>query len=57
MGAAHGGLRPLRLDDRAPVRDGRAAARLSRDARELRTDLFRKPTLAASGAGAQLSLF
>ncbi|HLX99063.1 MAG TPA: radical SAM protein, partial [Roseiarcus sp.] len=25
--------------------------------RALRTDLFRKPTLAASGSGAQLSLF
>src|SRR5271166_301347 len=31
VGAPHGGLRPLRLDDRAAVRDGRAAARLSGD--------------------------
>ena len=31
MGPAHGGLRPLRLDDRPPVRDRRAQARLSRE--------------------------
>ena len=31
MGPAHGGLRSLRLDDRPPVRDGRAPARLSRN--------------------------
>jgi hypothetical protein len=31
VGPAYGGLRPLRLDDRAPVRNGRAPARLSRD--------------------------
>ena len=31
VGPAHGGLGTLRLDDRAPVRDGRAPPRLSRD--------------------------
>ena len=32
MGPAHGGLRPLRLDDRTPLRDRGQAAGLSRDA-------------------------
>jgi hypothetical protein len=31
VGPAHGRVRPLRLDDRAPVRDGRAPARLPGD--------------------------
>ena len=31
MGPSHGGLRPLRLDDRAAVRDGRPPPRLPRD--------------------------
>ncbi len=32
VGPADGGLRPIRLDDRPPLRDGGAAARLQRDA-------------------------
>ena len=48
MGAADGGLRALRLDDRPPVRDGRAPARLQRD----EEDAARRPVPAA-GPGRQ----
>ena len=57
MGPAHGGLRPLRLDDRPTLRDGQPPPRLPREPIALRIDLFRKPAPAAKEAGVQLSLF
>ncbi len=57
VGPAHGGLRPLRLDDRASVRDGRAPARLPRNVAGAAHRPLPQAGSRASAASAQLSLF